>query len=70
MSIPVTSRLKLYTVFYGFSIDEVDSHSKLGHKCMYELFYPHIFLSSLDTVAVAVRISTACFSRGPKTRKL
>jgi hypothetical protein len=72
MSIPVTSRPKLYTVFYRSSTDEVDSNSNGGQKCMYGLFYLHIFLSSLrhklDTVAV--RIFTASLSRSPKARKL
>ena len=36
-----------------------------GHKYIYGLFYLHIFLSSLDTVAAAVRIR---LSRSPKTR--
>jgi hypothetical protein len=72
MSIPVTLRPKLYTVFYRSSTDEVDLHSKWGQKCMYGLFYLHIFLSSLrhklDTATV--RISTASLSRSSKTRKV
>jgi len=62
MSISVTSRHKLYIVFYRFSTNEVGSNSSWGHKCIYALFSLHIFLNSLRHKAdrVAVRISTAC----------